>query len=493
MQRTIFKTLFLLFLFNTQLQGQNYPYPQSVSFNHCIKPGGVTSEIMNASVGQFYDYWKQKYLKTKLVSLPGGYYVASEITGNPQGFKPLGTSEGLGYGMIITAIMAGYDKDARMLFDGLFKTARAFHSKTNPALMGWVVADDKKAQGAFGSATDGDLDIAYALILAHLQWTSNGSIHYFNEAKAIIEALETANITLSKRLNLGDWQSKSTSATRPSDWMTAHMQLFHTASGKKIWLDLRNNAYDLVEALQANYAATTGLLPDFAWDNPIKPVNPDFLEGPNDGNFYYNACRVPLRLILDYAHNDEPRAKIALERMMDWIIIQTSNKPALVKAGYSLRGEVLPGSNYFDAVFVAPLVAAAISDEKYQHFLTAGWPLLTRSKSNYFADTINLLCQLGISGNWWAPKLQSVNSPDLHLQQGSLVFPNPVVDRLFFSPDGLANGMAQIFNLVGQEVLSFNPHETQYVDVGHLKSGVYIFKAFSTMQNRHVTAKFTKW
>ena len=38
--------------------------------------------------------------------------------------------------------------------------------------MGWVVADSKKAQGHFDSATDGDLDIAYSLLLAHKQWGS---------------------------------------------------------------------------------------------------------------------------------------------------------------------------------------------------------------------------------------------------------------------------------------------------------------------------------
>ena len=29
------------------------------------------------------------------------------------GFKPLGTSEGQGYGMIITVLMAGYDSNAQ--------------------------------------------------------------------------------------------------------------------------------------------------------------------------------------------------------------------------------------------------------------------------------------------------------------------------------------------------------------------------------------------
>lgn len=85
--------------------------------------------------------------------------------------------------MVITVLMAGYDTNSRTIYDGLFKTARAFKSSNNPNLMGWVVADSTGAQGHFGSATDGDLDIAYSLILADRQWGSTGTINYLAEAK----------------------------------------------------------------------------------------------------------------------------------------------------------------------------------------------------------------------------------------------------------------------------------------------------------------------
>ena len=66
----------------------------------------MTQQSLNASVRSYYDNWKKKYLKNDLSSLPGGYYVKGEITGDADGFKPLGTSEGQGYGMIITVLMA---------------------------------------------------------------------------------------------------------------------------------------------------------------------------------------------------------------------------------------------------------------------------------------------------------------------------------------------------------------------------------------------------
>lgn len=202
------------------------PFPQQVNYAGVIKPNHVTQESLNASVRSYYDNWKKKYLKNDLSSLPGGYYVKGEITGDADGFKPLGTSEGQGYGMIITVLMAGYDSNAQKIYDGLFKTARTFKSSQNPNLMGWVVADSKKAQGHFDSATDGDLDIAYSLLLAHKQWGSNGTVNYLKEAQDMItKGIKASNVTNNNRLNLGDWDSKSSLDTRPSDWMMSHLDI----------------------------------------------------------------------------------------------------------------------------------------------------------------------------------------------------------------------------------------------------------------------------
>ena len=48
--------------------------------------------------------------------------------------------------------------------------------------MGWVVADSKST-GHFDSATDGDLDIAYSLLLAHKQWGSQWNSELFERSK----------------------------------------------------------------------------------------------------------------------------------------------------------------------------------------------------------------------------------------------------------------------------------------------------------------------
>lgn len=384
--------------------GQTKPYPQALTCPGCIKPSNVSQKEMDESVKAFYDYWKKKYLKNDLSSLPGGYYVKGEITGSPEGFTPLGSSEGQGYGMIIATLMAGYDPDAQAIFDGLLKTVRAYKSSGNRHLMGWVVADDKMAQGHFGSATDGDLDIAYALLLAHKQWGNSGSINYLSEAKRmIIKGIRTSYITNDYRLNLGDWKNETSKDTRPSDWMLTHFKAFKKATGDMVWDSVATATYEMIAAIQKNYSATTNLMPDFATGIPVKPAGPGFLEGPNDGNYYYNACRTPLRFVMDYAHYGDARGKNAVSGMIKWAKLKSNNSPANIKAGYTLNGNDLQGNNYESSVFIAPFVAAATCDKSSQEFLNEGWSAIKDMKDGYFEDSYNLLCLLYISGNWWVP------------------------------------------------------------------------------------------
>ncbi|SFD21218.1 Por secretion system C-terminal sorting domain-containing protein [Chitinophaga sp. CF118] len=382
---------------------QNKPFPQAITYPNCIKPNNVTQAEMNASVASYYTYWKATYLNNHLASLPGGYYVRGEISGDDEGYTPLGTSEGHGYGMVITALMAGYDANAKTIFDGLYKTARAYHSSINTNLMGWVVADASGAQGHFDSATDGDMDIAYSLILAHYQWGSNGTINYLAEAKKMItNGLKVANVTSTNRLNLGDWDTKSALNTRPSDWMLSHMRAFAQETGDASWTSLINNLYSVYNQFSATYSPSTGLISDFVVKNPPEPAPQNFIdEGPQTNEYNYNACRVPLRVVMDYALYQSSSAYTISNKIASWIITKSGGNPSSIKDGYQLNGTI-SGSDP-EAVFVAPFVAASVVNANNQAFLNSGWTFLKTKKSGYYSDSYSLLCQLFISGNWWKP------------------------------------------------------------------------------------------
>jgi len=379
------------------------PFPQQVNYAGVIKPNHVTQESLNASVRSYYDNWKKKYLKNDLSSLPGGYYVKGEITGDADGFKPLGTSEGQGYGMIITVLMAGYDSNAQKIYDGLFKTARTFKSSQNPNLMGWVVADSKKAQGHFDSATDGDLDIAYSLLLAHKQWGSNGTVNYLKEAQDMItKGIKASNVTNNNRLNLGDWDSKSSLDTRPSDWMMSHLRAFYEFTGDKTWLTVINNLYDVYTQFSNKYSQNTGLISDFVVKNSPQPAPKDFLnESEYTNAYYYNASRVPLRIVMDYAMYGEKRSKVISDKVSSWIQNKTNGNPSKIVDGYQLNGSNI--GSYPTAVFVSPFIAASITSSNNQKWVNSGWDWMKNKRESYFSDSYNLLTMLFITGNWWKP------------------------------------------------------------------------------------------
>ncbi|MDA2393014.1 glycosyl hydrolase family 8 [Bacillus cereus] len=379
------------------------PFPQQVNYAGVIKPNHVTQESLNASVRSYYDNWKKKYLKNDLSSLPGGYYVKGEITGDADGFKPLGTSEGQGYGMIITVLMAGYDSNAQKIYDGLFKTARTFKSSQNPNLMGWVVADSKKAQGHFDSATDGDLDIAYSLLLAHKQWGSNGTVNYLKEAQDMItKGIKASNVTNNNRLNLGDWDSKSSLDTRPSDWMMSHLRAFYEFTGDKTWLTVINNLYGVYTQFSNKYSPNTGLISDFVVKKPPQPAPKDFLDESEYTNaYYYNASRVPLRIVMDYAMYGEKRSKVISDKVSSWIQNKTNGNPSKIVDGYQLNGSNI--GSYSTAVFVSPFIAASITSSNNQKWVNSGWDWMKNKRESYFSDSYNLLTMLFITGNWWKP------------------------------------------------------------------------------------------
>lgn len=382
----------------------NKPFPQAWEWRNCIKPE-VSQDALNNDVSNYYDYWKSKYLKSSANTLEA-YYVQGKLTGSCPNGK--GTSEGLGYGMIITALMAGYDPQAKTYYDGMFKMFDTHRSEINHNLMGWCIDGNESRSGTYSSATDGDLDLGYSLLLAHNQWRSEGAINYLEEALKIInQGIAVSNINQSKRTNLGDWDTDKFNS-RSSDWMTSHFRAFYQATKDNLWNEVADRVYDLVATITQNNALQTGIMPDFVIGSTPVPAPPGFLEGENDGNYYYNACRVPLRLIIDYAHYGTPAAETAVTRMINWIKSATNNDPAQIKAGYQLNGIPLPLSDYKSAVFIAPFVTASVLNTAHQSFLNQGWHLIKNMKDKYFEDTYNLLCMLFISGNWWIPQVISV-------------------------------------------------------------------------------------
>jgi endo-1,4-beta-D-glucanase Y len=217
-------------------------------------------------VRAFYDYWKDQYVVSEGTT-PGGDPLYRISFGRTD--PTVTVSEGQGYGMVIVALMAGYDPQAQVIFDGLWRFARANPSGIDSRLMTWHVPI-----GASGndSAFDGDADIAYALLLADKQWGSDGAIDYQAEAAQVITAILESTIGPTSRLPmLGDWVNPNGGTyhqytPRSSDFMPAHFRAYGRATHNLVWTEVISNSQAVITSLQANYSPTTGLLPDFSAD-----------------------------------------------------------------------------------------------------------------------------------------------------------------------------------------------------------------------------------
>ncbi len=382
---------------------QNKPFPQQKDWNGCIKPSNVSQQQMNTSVQNMYNYWKSNFLKP--TNLSGGYYIKGGCTGCSVPSK--GTSEGHGYGMIITALMGGYDAQAKAYFDGLYKFFDTHRSTINSELMGWNVAVDERTN-AFSSAADGDMDIAYALLLAHYQWGSSGSINYLQEAKDMITTGVKASLIhpSSLRVMMGDWDNNALE-TRSSDWMTAHFRAYQKATGDNSWNNVANMVYQMVDQLNTN---NLGILPDFVDGIPARPDANNATGEPNSQDYYWNACRTPLRIATDFAHYGTQAARTQSNRFVNWAKTDIGTNFENFASGYAVNGQVV-GSRYGPSAFVAPLVTAAITNNSNQSFLNAGWNYIKNKQTDYYGTSINLLSMLVISGNWWIPEPGDVTPP----------------------------------------------------------------------------------
>ena len=399
-------TVILLF-FSVHLCAQNpaRPFPQHTRYAEgSVKPNHISQAKLDQLTLSFYDQWKKRYIKPGCNH--GEYYVWFERKGDKQC-----VSEGQGYGMIITALMAGADVSAKATYDGLYQYYKA-HPGNHAYLMAW--AQGKNCNNLDkSSATDGDIDIAYSLLLADKQWGSAGRINYLGEAQKMIASImqheinpDTYSILLSDAI---EYDSKDYYDTRSSDFMPANFKAFESATHDAKWRKVIDNNYQLFSYMQHTYSPDAGLIPDFIRHinkNPA-PAQPNYLESPYDGYYNYNACRVPWRIATDYLLTGDVRAKAINDKINHWIRETTQNKPDNLSAGYALEGNDVK-HRYFEALsFIGPFAVSAMTDKKNQQWLNDVWDYLVNFKLkdyDYYDNSIKLLNMIILSGNYWEAK-----------------------------------------------------------------------------------------
>ncbi len=393
-----------------------HPFPVHALYaSGTIIPDHLSRAQLDADVANFYDQWKSDYL-VNMGGVPARYRV-SFGSSNPGRT----VSEGQGFGMIITALMAGYDSEAQEIFDGLYYFAVDHPSNIDSRLMAWEFPEDP---GGEDSAFDGDADIAYGLILAHAQWGSTGAVDYHTAALTRIAAILDSCIGPQSHLpTLGDWVDYNGATynqytPRTSDFMPSHFRTFQAFTGSSAWADVVAAVQSAVTHMQDTYSPATGLLPDFCEpvstsDHTLRPADPGFLEGSHDGDYYYNAGRDPWRIGMDALVHGDTVSMNQTQNIADWIAQSTGENPYQIKAGYTLDGTPVSGGNYFTTFFAAPFGVAMMTRPAKQQFLNDIYDSICATHENYYEDSVNLLCLIVITGNYWNPEEPEPALPSL--------------------------------------------------------------------------------
>lgn len=396
----------------------------------------ASAETLTAETQSYYAAWKETYLrKNPYVTDADQYYVfyGDQTYAEAQKTVPVTVSEAHGYGMLITVMMADYDPEAKDIFDGMYRYYLAHLSEIGPHLMAWQQSDNGSAlidtNGA-DSATDGDLDIAYALLLADSLWGSKGTYDYLETAKCMIDDMMKYEISHVRWVpRLGDWaydpdeeekyrnrtgaaggwpeEVSSTdyliSALRSSDLILQYFPVFASVSGDDRWINVYNASNGVIHEKTA--FTKYGLLSDFLLPNHVNGWSlspPNLLEGEHDGAYSYNACRTPWRIGTDALLNGNPEAVIYAEKVNACIREACGGDPKKISAGYEpVRGYALV--SYGDLCFTAPLMisAAAAGDTEFHDAIRA--EVLDIGMDSYYGNSIAMLCLITDDGGWLVP------------------------------------------------------------------------------------------
>jgi len=348
------------------------PFPQNAMVGTCAPAANAAK--FNGAIAQIYANWIKNFVQdNKIVAPEQGNAI---------------TSEALGYGMMITAALGD-----KALFD---KFSAYVGGQLSGGLMKWK-------NGENGSASDGDLDIAFGYLMAELQWPGGG---YKAKSDAMATAISSSDL-VGGVITGGSMFHDA--PYNPSYFAPAWMKKLSGLSGA-----IAAN-YTLVNA---NITGTTSGIPtDWADKSSGKPsgagsaaVTSDIQDG-NNGAMGYDAARVPWRLGMDACLNGGNTS--GLKAIVDLFASKYDAGASidLMKAGWMKTS----GAVHMNAIkvsnqgsYIGPIGVGAMAmgntvmrDRAFRALLD----ILESGDYNhtYFPSTVGLLSLLALSGNFPTP------------------------------------------------------------------------------------------
>lgn len=166
------------------------------------------------------------------------------------------------------------------------------------------------------SATDADVDIAYALLLAGQQWEDSA---YIEEARTIIRGFwneETVESVAGRHVVAGNWAGESETVVMNPSYFSPHAYaLFAEYEPSYDWDSLIQTGYnDIVNASEAMREARGAFLPPnwVQMNTRTEAIGP-FETKTDSYDYSYDAFRTYWRVAMDYALHRNAAAKDYLE------------------------------------------------------------------------------------------------------------------------------------------------------------------------------------
>jgi endo-1,4-beta-D-glucanase Y len=363
-------------------------FPFNVFGEHCAPP----TAFDNADVVAAYELWKETVITADGA---GGYLRVRK----PDSGTVIDStvSEGIGYGMLLAVYMNDQE-----LFDNLWKYEQ-LHVNEN-GLMHWEIDPQGNVIGS-GAASDGDEDMAWALVMADRLWSGGGSLDdtYLNIAIDLIDRIWQHEVAHDRgyMLKPGDqWGDQD--ITNISYFAPAYYRVFAEVTGNDDWNQVVDSSYRIIEASlnEQSGNADNGLVP--AWcDSNGTPVEA-FAGAPT--HFQNDSTRTPFRVGQDYCYFGEPRAKAYLQKISSFYAgVGVQN----ISDGYELDGTPRPERSMpglLAASFVGPGAVGAQHDPAFQSFVDEAYAELATLELTagtiYYQKSWTALSLLMLTGNF---------------------------------------------------------------------------------------------
>jgi endoglucanase len=447
MQRNTLLTTVLIFsLMMGFAIAQERPFPQNIKYPNGFLPKTFKTENL--------EKWYKSY-KAQSDLLPacnGGVRTLSD-----EGDKT--KVESMGWAMTIAAYMSD-----RTTFDGLYKFYKS--KLMSHGFMDWKVSCSGGGDG--GSATDGDLDVAFGLVAGYWQWGGSykdEAISRINVCKKLITQCSGTSVLYGGYSSGGPYGGCT--QTDISYYFPAYFRAFAEISGDAAWTKLADDTYTV---LNNNANSSTGLVPDWhKWDGGAAS------NGANH-TYKYDACRVPWRIALDYLWNGNEKAKEWCTKISNWAY---KIGPKNIKDGYNLDGSSI--GQYHNMSYVGGFAVAAMCNS--QEIADAfGEEVASMSYDKFWYHAFLGTCyMLAMSGNMWNPKLTEKQTGETAviggqnrlapvISSGSITVTNRANRELLITGIGNANTV-NLTTLSGRQV---KQAAGASLDIASVKRGCYI-------------------